>query len=182
MKIETERLVLREPRLDDVDAFVEFVADDEVMRWIGGRTGDRSAAQARVERWIESWDRDGVGQFSVLLDGYPIGRVGLLVWDRRRWEPSSYAVAGDHAQAELGWALSRRFWGHGYATEAARAARDWARAEKGIDGLISLIAPDNVRSQSVAQKLGAEPGETVQSSEGPLVAWLHPRHGQAPAR
>jgi RimJ/RimL family protein N-acetyltransferase len=175
MQIETERLMLRKPRLEDADDMLDFVGDDEVMRWIGGEAGDRAAAVESVERWIARWERNGVGQFAVLLDGRAIGRVGLLVWDRRTWETSSYAQAGDHAQTELGWALTRRYWGHGYATEAARAAREWAYAERGIEHLVSLIAPDNKRSMRVAEKLGARPEEQVETDHGPANVWVHPQ-------
>jgi RimJ/RimL family protein N-acetyltransferase len=175
MQIETERLLLRLPRLDDVDDMLDFVGDDEVMRWIGGEAGDRAAAVENVERWIARWELNGVGQFAVLLGGRAIGRVGLLVWDTRTWETSSYEQAGEHAQTELGWALTRRHWGHGYATEAARAAREWAHAERGVERVISLIAPDNVRSMRVAEKLGAWPEEQVDTDHGPANVWVHPR-------
>lgn len=175
MQIETERLLLRLPRLEDVDDMLEFVADDEVMRWIGGEAGDRAATVESVERWIARWERDGVGAFSVLLDGHEIGRVGLLVWDTRTWETASYEEAGEHAQMELGWALARRHWGHGYATEAARATREWVYAEREVERLISLIAPDNVRSIRVAEKLGAMPEQTISTFHGPANVWVHPR-------
>ena len=55
------------------------------------------------------------------------------------------AEAGEHAQPELGWTLSREHWGHGYATEGAYAVREWARDELGMGHLISLIHPDNVK-------------------------------------
>ena len=175
VRLETDRLVLRPPELDDVEDMLEFVGDDEVMRWIGGEAGDRAAAVQSVELWIERWNRNGVGQFAVLLDGHAIGRVGLLVWDTETWTTSSYEASGEHAQTELGWALTRRHWGRGYATEAARAVRDWAYAERGLERLISLIAPDNVRSMRVAEKLGARPEEKVQTVHGPAKVWVHPR-------
>lgn len=175
--VRSERLLLRRPEPGDVDDLVEFVGDDEVMRWIGGEAGDRAAAVESVERWLAGWERNDVGQFAVVLEGRVIGRVGLLVWDTRSWETSSYERAGEHAQTELGWALARRHWGHGYATEAARAVREWARDERAIERLISLIAPDNVRSQRVAEKLGARPAETVETPHGPADVWLHPRSG-----
>ena len=167
--------MLRLPQLEDVDDMLDFVGDDEVMRWIGGEAGDRAAAIETVERWIARWERNGVGQFAVVLDGQAIGRVGLLVWDSRVWETSTYAAAGEHAQPELGWALARRHWGRGYATEAAGAVRDWARADRGVERLISLIAPDNVRSRRVAEKLGAQPEEEVQTDHGPADVWVHPQ-------
>ena len=116
-----------------------------------------------------------MGQFVVLLDGRAIGRVGLLVWDARTWETSTYEDAGEHAETELGWALARARWGHGYATEAARAVRDWAYAERDVERLISLIAPDNARSIRVAEKLGATPEQMIASPHGPANVWVHPR-------
>jgi RimJ/RimL family protein N-acetyltransferase len=179
--LETERLVLRKPRLDDIDDVLAFVGDDEVMRWTGGETGGRETAIEIVERWIARWETNGVGQFAVVHDGRVIGRVGLLVWDGRSWETSSYERAGEHAVTELGWALTSAHWGKGLATEAARAVRGWAFADRGVERLISLIDPRNVRSIRVADKLGAVPEELVTTDHGPALVWLHP-HGQLPAR
>lgn len=158
--------MLRKPTLEDDVS--EFVADAEVQRWIGG--GSESPA-AVIERGVRRWDRNGIGQFLVELDGRLIGRVGFIVWDARTWETSTYEVAGAHAETELGWAILSRHWGHGYAFEAARAARDWARRER----LISLIDPRNIRSIRVAVKLGAVPEQLVQTDHGPANVWVHQR-------
>jgi len=144
------------------------------MRWIGGEAGGRDAAIENVERWIARWDANGVGPFAVVYDGRVIGRVGLLVWDRRSWEIATYERAGEHAVTELGWALARAHWGQGLATEAALAVREWTYAERGVERLISLIDPKNTRSVRVADKLGAVPDELVTTVYGPLLAWLHP--------
>jgi RimJ/RimL family protein N-acetyltransferase len=173
--LETERLLLRKPRLEDVDDLLEFAADGEVMRWIAGEPGGREVALEHVERWLARWAANDVGQFVVLLGERIIGRVGLLVWDSRTWETSSYDKAGVAAETELGWAISSAYWGHGYATEAALAARGWAYEERGVERLISLIDPRNTRSIRVADKLGAEPKQLVETVYGPLLAWLHPR-------
>jgi len=114
-----------------------------------------------------------VGQFIVERDGELIGRVGLIIWDRRTWETSAYDLAGDHAQEELGWALVRRAWGYGYATEAAEAVKSWCYEQRGIEHLVSLIAPDNVRSQRVAEKLGAQREEQIQTAVGPTDVWAY---------
>jgi RimJ/RimL family protein N-acetyltransferase len=105
-----------------------------------------------------------------------VGQAGLMIFDRRGWTPSTWAQAGSHAQPELGWALIRAHWGHGYATEAAAAIRDWAREFRFISGLVSLISPDNVRSQRVAERLGARPTETVTHlhTRRKTVVWRHP--------
>jgi RimJ/RimL family protein N-acetyltransferase len=57
-------------------------------------------------------------------------------------------------ELEIGWTTAREFWGNGYATEAALACRDHAFAELGRDHVISLIAPENVASIRVAEKIG----------------------------
>lgn len=65
--------------------------------------------------------------------------------------------------------------GRACAAEAAPAAREWARRDRGIDRIVSLIARDNLPSQRVAERLGAAPTETVilpDSTEA--VVWLHP--------
>lgn len=173
--IETARLVLRLPTLDDAETLLEFVGDDEVMRPIGDEAGGLEKAEALVERWIARWDRNGVGQFIVERDGHVFGRVGLIVRDARTWETSAYDLAGKYAQEELGWALIRRAWGYGYATEAAQAVKSWCHEERRIERLVSLIAPDNVRSRRVAEKLGARPGERIEAAIGATDIWMYPR-------
>ena len=74
---------------------------------------------------------------------------------------------------ELGWALVRRAWGYGYATEAAEAVKSWCYEQRGIEHLVSLIAPDNVRSQRVAEKLGAQREEQIQTAVGPTDVWAY---------
>ena len=163
--IETERLVLRKPTLDDdVSA---FVADPDVRRWTGG--GNETSHEV-IERWVRRWERNGIGQFVVELDGLFIGRVGFIVWDSRTWETSAYDLAGDHAETELGWGILSAHRGHGYAVEAARAARDWAARDR----IVSLIDPRNVRSIRVADKLGAVPEQLVHTAAGPTLVWVHP--------
>ena len=177
-RIESERLVLRMPTLADADGVAEQLTDPEVMRWIGGgRTLTREEAPAAVQGWLDRWAANGFGHFAVERkeDGRFLGRVGLIVWDTRDWRHVTLAEAGVHAQIELGWAFAREHWGRGYATEAALAARDWARRECGVGRLISLIHEDNVRSQAVARRLGARPVGTVTIlGSVPVVVWEHP--------
>src|SRR4051794_39466154 len=136
-------------------------------------------ARALVEEGMRGWRTDGLGPFILETRGADrrvVGQAGLMIFDTRGWTPSTRAQAGSHAQPELGWALMRADWGHGYATEAAAAIRDWARASRSIGGLVSLISPDNVRSQRVAERLGAAPTETVTPlhTRRKTVVWRHP--------
>jgi RimJ/RimL family protein N-acetyltransferase len=162
--IETERLLLRLPTEADVESPPAWLSDPEVMDWLGGV---EPAAEV-VRRWVDDWERFPTSKFLVELktDRALVGRVGTNYYDPQTWRRSP---AGD---PELGWALARDHWGHGYATEAALAVREWLQAPR----LISLIAAANVRSQHVAERLGAAPGETIElTGYGPHVVWEHPR-------
>lgn len=172
MRLETDRLVLRPPTLEDVGVVGELAGDAEVMRFIGGPV----PTDEFVAQWIHGWDADRIGPFLVERrgDGRLVGRVGIFAWDTRTWSLTTRAEAGPFAQSELGWALVRAEWGKGYASEAAQAARDWAAAECGIDDLVSVIAPANVASERVARRLGGSPGETVKLFETrPAVVWRY---------
>ena len=70
-------------------------------------------------------------------------------------------VEGDELP-EVAWLLHRPFWGSGYATEAASATRDAAFTRWRYGAVISLIRPENVPSQKVAQRIGMRPGRVVQ--------------------
>jgi RimJ/RimL family protein N-acetyltransferase len=173
--IETDRLILRLPSIEDAETFVPFFADRDVMRFLGGKTVPREAVPGVIQRWVDDWRDNGVGKL-VAEDraGTAVGRVGINVWDARTWTQGTYASAGDAARPELAWALLRAYWGRGYATEAAAAVRDWVRDTKRVEGeLISLVAPANDRSTRVAEKLGATRSEAV--ADGALDVWVHPR-------
>jgi RimJ/RimL family protein N-acetyltransferase len=166
------------PRLEDAAVAAELLGDPEVMRFLGGESVPAEDVPEVVRKWIGRWELDGVGPFVIERreDGRFLGRTGILVWDTRDWTHASLRGAGAYAQPEIGWALARAQWGNGYATEAAGAVRDWARAERGFGHLVSLIAPDNVASQGVARRLGAEPTETVKLLDAvDVVVWVHPR-------
>jgi RimJ/RimL family protein N-acetyltransferase len=131
------------------------------------------------EGMIGGWRTDGLGAFILVTTGTDrqvVGQAGLMIFDTRNWTPSTWATAGSHAQPELGWALRPAHWGNGYATEAAAGIRKWAYERRSIGQLVSLISPDNVRSQRVAQRLGATPTETVTpaDSKRKTVVWRHP--------
>jgi RimJ/RimL family protein N-acetyltransferase len=134
------------------------VADPETMRYIGGggtRTHDQ--AQATLDAMMRSFENRGYGQLAVERkeDRALLGRCGLLVWDVETW---TITESDDRpVEIEIGYLIGRDYWGNGYATEAARAVRDWARVELGFERLICLIYPENVRSIRVAEKLGMTP-------------------------
>lgn len=179
LSLSTDRLCLRAPTPHDAEALYDLFADKEVMGGLNREPLSTVAdARAMIEQGIAGWRTDGLGPFILQTKetgGQVVGQAGLMIFDRRGWTPSTFALAGSHAQPELGWALIRAHWGNGYATEAAAAIRDWAYESRSIDRIVSLISPDNVRSQRVAERLGATPRETVNlaDSKRTAVVWRH---------
>lgn len=162
--IGTERLILRAPRADDLDATAAFMATERA-RFIGGPV-DRATAWRQLCVAAGHWMLRGYGMWTLETrdTGAVAGRVGLIFHDG--WP-----------EPELGWQVYDGFEGKGLAEEAARAARDAAPA-LGLDRpLVSLIAPDNARSIRLAERLGA-----VLEAEGSLLghACLIYRHPEVP--
>ena len=179
LRLYTDRLCLRAPSPRDAEALYQLLADPEVVEGLGKEPVSAvEEAQAVIEEMLDGWRTDGLGAFileTTSSDRQVVGQAGLMIFDTRGWTPSTWARAGRHAQPELGWALIRAHWGYGYATEAAAAIRDWAHASRSIDRLVSLISPDNIRSQRVAERLGAIPTETITpvDSRRNAVVWRH---------
>lgn len=172
MRLETERLVLRKPEPGDRDGYAELWGDPEVVRFLGGRTQSPEEAAKGIDRMLKQWDRHGVGLFSVLRksDERLVGRVGYLLWDSERWVNAMHEELEEPLELEIGWVIARAFWNEGYATEAAMACRDHAVGPLGRDRVISLIAPENVASIRVAEKIGEryEREVDIGASVGPV--------------
>lgn len=174
----TDRLCLRPPTPEDAAALHKLFADPVVMHGLSREpVSELNETRAMIEGGLNGWGTDGLGPFilETAIDRRVVGQAGLMIFDTRDWAPSTRTSAGDHAQPELGWALIREHWGFGYATEAAAAIRDWACESRSIDLLVSLISPDNDRSQRVAERLGARPTETVTPAhtKQKTVVWRH---------
>jgi RimJ/RimL family protein N-acetyltransferase len=181
LRLYTERLCLRVPASEDAEDLYDLFAEAEVMQGLGKEPVSAvEEVRAMIEEgMIGGWRTDGLGPFileTVATDRQVVGQAGLMIFDARDWTPSTWTKAGSYAQPELGWALTRTHWGHGYATEAAAAIRDWSYERPNIERLVSLISPDNVRSQLVAERLGAIPTETVTPADSrrTTVVWRHP--------
>ena len=169
-RLETDRLLLREYHPEDVGPHLASTRDAEVQRFLGGVREPYDAFLAFAAH-AGHWALRGYGGWVVTTRDDPdtmIGRVGL-------WEPEGWPGL------EVGWKLHREAWGHGYATEAAQAAIGYAWTVLDAPELISLIHPDNVASQRVAQRLGHVPAETLELNGQPGVRYVLARPaGNAP--
>ena len=150
VELETERLLLRWFREDDFPSYLEMSTDPEVMKFLGGKPLTQFESWRAMASHIGHWYFRGYGTFAVeeKSSGKVVGRIGFM-------NPPGWPGF------ELGWTLMRASWGKGYATEGARRALAYAFTEMNREHVISCIAPDNLNSIKVAERLGEQvEGET----------------------
>ncbi len=127
----------------DLDAMAGLLGDPEVMRFYPSpKTREQSAA------WI-AWN-----QASYAEHGY-----GLWIIETRAGEfvgdcGLTWQKVNGVSKLEIGYHVSTQWQGHGIATEAATACRDFARDHVGVHELVAIIHPDNRASERVAEKVG----------------------------
>jgi len=143
----TPRLVLREWREADAGPFAAMSMDAAVMAYLLPFS-DRAASDAWILRMRQHNEAHGFAYWAVELPGQPdmIGAIGL---SRVRSAGFPFAPA-----VEIGWRLARRYWGVGYATEAARAALDDGFGRLGLAEIVAFTVPANARSRHVMERLG----------------------------
>lgn len=147
MFLETERLILRQFTMDDVDCIAALDGDPEVMRYVAD-----GLPKARTDA------AEGVAR--VLLNYEKFPRLGIWIAE----EKPSLAFAGCFAlkcipkteEIEVGYRLMKSAWGRGLATEGARAMLRYGFCERGLDRIVAVTHPDNAASQRVLRKLGLD--------------------------
>jgi RimJ/RimL family protein N-acetyltransferase len=164
-ELRTERLVLRQWREEDLEPFATLNADPETMRYFVAPP-TRAESDALAERSRRQIDDEGWGLWAVEVAGGPsfIGFVGLA---RPSFE-AHFTPA-----VEVGWRLAREHWGHGYATEAGRAALAHGFEELGLREIVSFTSLLNEPSWRVMERLGMA-RDPADDFEHPRVPVGHP--------
>ncbi len=161
--LQTERLYVRHVHILDHVAMCAIFGDAEVMRFGAG---------VQTKAWVHDWlatcldqyyRQWGFGPYAVVerQSRQVIGYCGLFYFPDINGRP----------EVEIGYRLARSAWGHGYATEAAQAVRDFAFQTLCLKRLIALIDPHNSASIRVAEKLGM-----AYESDVVFEGYDHPDH------
>jgi RimJ/RimL family protein N-acetyltransferase len=150
--LKSNRLVLREWRDDDLEAFARLVENPVVMEHLLPMK-DRAAIDAMAQHIRDHFTEHGFGYLVVELPGISsfIGMVGLV--------RVTYAAHFTPA-VEIGWRIDPAYWGKGYATEAAALALDDGFGRPGLQEIVALTVPANTRSRQIMDRLGMTRAET----------------------
>lgn len=142
--LETPRLTLREFHPEDVDALSLILSDPETMRFYL-KPFDRHGTEEWITRNRQRYTKDGHGSWAMILkaSGELMGDCGLVVQE----------IDGAN-EIEIAYHVRRDHWGQGFATEAARACRDYGFAHLPVERLVSIIRTGNLASRRVAEKNG----------------------------
>lgn len=150
----------------DREPFAAMNADPEVMEYFPAAL-TREQSDAFVDRILANMARDGYGLWALEVDNGFIGYTGLA--------PLGFEVRGGEF-LEVGWRLARRAWGHGYATEAARAALAEGFDRFGLPAVVSVTTRTNERSRRVMRRLGMtrDPADDFEHPRVPRDSPLRP--------
>ena len=136
--LETDRLLLRSPRMEDWPAFQEMMLSERSV-FMGGPFSTR-VAWGLFCHGVALWELMGHG--------------ALMIEDRTSGQCLGHGPL--FPERELGWSVYPQAEGQGYAFEAAKALRDWAFETLALETLVSYIDPGNTRSRKLAERLGAK--------------------------
>jgi RimJ/RimL family protein N-acetyltransferase len=156
---ETERLILRRPKITDAESiFSGYARDSDVTRYLTWRTHRRiedtiDFLKTCSDDWKQSANYTWAITATTPADDHCIGMVSMKI---------------DSCKAELGYVLKRSSWGKGIMTEAAGAVVSWASSEPELHRVWAVCDCENPASASVLEKIGMR-------REGILHHWsLHP--------
>lgn len=162
-RLETERLVLRMFVEDDWRALHEHYSDAECTRFTFRRALTEAATWRALASMAGHWQLRGYGPYALEEKSTKavLGTVGL-------WYPVEWP------EPEIKWALARRHWGNGYASEAVRAVQQMARECVPDLSLISLIDSRNAASIKLALTVGAALERELEFAGSPFHIYRHP--------
>lgn len=160
-RVETDRLTLDRPRLDDLAALQAVIGDPRIAEeQFPARFRTPELTETLLRRALAHWDERGFGPWLVWRGEALIGRAGLM---------TSEFEGGECVEAL--WFLSPDHWGNGFATEAAQAAIDAGFADLGLSEILAWTMTTNQPSQAVMRRLGFEPIGPIERAGLPHVAF-----------
>lgn len=169
--IETERLILREHRMEDFPLFMDMWADEKTVRFITGKPSTEEESWARYLRNIGQWEALGSGFWAVEEKATRrfVGQIGY-VEAYRDIQPSLKGLP------EIGWSIAPAVYGKGYALEGTRAAIAWGEKHFSGQPIRCIISPENTPSIRLAERLGFQELVRTTYKGEPTIMFERPAH------
>ena len=149
---ETERLLVREYVEEDAEAFFKLNTDPEVLRFVPDKAlvSVEQARQLLIDHPIADYRKHGFGRGALIIKstGEQIGFAGLKYLD-------------ELGEVDVAYRFLPKYWGQGFATEAAIAAVRFGFTDLGLKRIIGLVMPKNIASVRVLEKTGLHYVETI---------------------
>jgi RimJ/RimL family protein N-acetyltransferase len=168
--LETERLLLRGFREDDLPEHRAILSDPIVMKHFGGHLFGREESWRRLLGGVGLWQLQGTGLLAAerKFDGKLIGHLGLFDYHRE-------ITPSIEDKPELGYIFAAEVHGQGLAREACDALLDWADRTLDADETVAIISIGNDPSMRLAEKLGFERQPDGVYRDEPISLWRRSR-------
>ena len=161
--LETKRLLLRRPVIDDLDALFALYRDKQTRQYFPEGTLTYEETREELEWFLNGHPtHPELGLWATIYKetGQFIGRCGLLPW-----------TIDQSLEVEVAYLLDKKYWGRGLATEAARAILHHAFEQLQLSRLICLIEHANTGSIRVATKIGMTFEKEGEDEKGPFLVY-----------
>jgi ribosomal-protein-alanine N-acetyltransferase len=169
-EIETSRLYLRQFSMADLNALSAIRSDPEVMRFIGsGQPHSADQIKESLDHILAGWKQLGFGRWAVVHkpDKKLMGWCGLAFLDKTE-------------EIEIGYGISKEYWGRGFTTEAAAASIRYGFEELKLNRIVAVAMPENIASRRVMEKIGMRYEKTGHWYEAELVYYVILQDGYEP--
>lgn len=144
--IRTERLALRPFEARDAAPLYEILRQKDILTYFPSQTPpEKEKVAIFIQRQLDQWEEIGYAWWAVTLAAD--AEAVILGWQGLQYLP-------DTDEVEVGYLLSRKHWGHGYATEGARASLAYGFETLNVDEIVGIVHPENIASQRVLEKAG----------------------------
>ena len=141
---ETERLLIRKFTMDDLPKLIELRSDEAVNKYLGGtRLQNPEAIEKRFRVYLDCYEKFGFGVCALVWKetGEMFGWSGLMPLE-------------DSGEIEVGYGMSKDFWGKGVGYECARAWLEYGFEKAGLERIVAVAQPENTGSWRIMEKLG----------------------------
>ena len=143
-EIHTSRLRLRAFVPEDAQPLYSILQQDDILKYFpNSQPPELDRVERLIQRQIEHWETHFYGWWAVV----PYGQENMIGWNGLQFLPETNEI-------EVGYLLSKAFWGSGLATEGAQAALEFGFATHELEEIIGLVHPENIASQRVLEKAG----------------------------